>query len=112
MTTIKVVVDAAEQAAKDYDEALAFVRKGEDWLGSHPVSHPLYGQAQQHLAKRRQELARADEALERALSAMKIRVARDGQGELSLNCQVCGKPVSGWPPLKPGHHVHLTCLMR
>jgi len=111
-------IDRLEKAQVAYDTALERVRLGEKWLAEHPTTHPKYREAQALLARRRDELQAAQRELEREAQNFAIAAAHecdrdfihDARGPASVNCQVCGKPVHGWPAPRPGHYVHLDCL--
>jgi len=108
MTDLPTLFAALEIAATALDAAQECVVKGEAWLRTHPPTHHQYREAVQRLAQRRREAAVAEAALQQAERAWQAELAADNG--LSLRCQVCGEPVSGYPPLKPGRHVHLNCL--
>lgn len=117
METTKLI-DPLEQAQQAYDEALDRVHRGEEWLRSHTTSHPQYQQASTLLAARRAELAARRHGLDDLAQQFSVAGAcewgrdfiHDRRGPMSINCQVCGQPVHGWPAPQPGYYVHLECL--
>ena len=109
MPDLPALFAAIEAAALQLDAAQAAIATGETWLRDHPRTHARYREAQARIAQRRREAAAAEIALRQAESAWQAALAVDDG--LSLRCQVCGEPVTGYPPLKPGRHVHLNCLV-
>ncbi len=111
-------IERLEKAQAEYDAALERVKLGEKWLAEHSKTHPRYAEAQALLTRRRAELDAAWQKLEREARGFEVAGARecdrdfihDARGPMSANCQVCGKPVHGWPAPRPGYYVHLECL--
>jgi hypothetical protein len=111
-------IETLEKAQAEYDAALERVKLGEKWLAEHQTTHPKYHEAQVRFAQRQAELEDASFRLEQAARAVEIGAAKDWdrdfihdeRGPASINCQICGQPVHGWPAPRPGHYVHLECL--
>lgn len=129
------MINQLEQAQNTYDEALARVERGEEWLRTHRVTDPQYAQARRLLEQRRAEMEQAQQALDAAHSAFMTETAQERgwawdentkDRPASLDCAVCGKPVfaSGqsvvyWEEdgqlhdadvALPGHRVHFNCM--
>jgi hypothetical protein len=103
--------DVAESKVKDLEQRVA---RGEAWLKAHAVTHPQYATGRALLDQRKRELqhARAERVrlAGRFDAEVKAGVAPVGNGVApSLNCVACGLPVQGYPALKPGSWIHLSC---
>lgn len=115
------MIDQLDRAQTTYDDALARVIKGEQWLKDNKPTHPQYQQAKKLLTQRKSELGAAWKELDVVAKRFTVEVARergwnwseqDQDKPPSLNCQVCGLPVHSWPPPIPGHYVHFGCSVR
>ena len=111
-------IETLEKAQAQYDAALERVKLGEKWFAENPPTHPKYREARARFAQRQAELEDARRDLEQTARAVEVAAANDWdrdfihdeRGPASINCQVCGQPVHGWPAPRPGHYVHLECL--
>lgn len=106
--TVDSLAEQAETLEARYDAALERVRKGEEWLRTHPQRHPQYAEAQALLAQRRGELAQIEAEFDGTLKEM-VTTARQDWPAKSVNCLLCGKPVAGYPAPQPGYYVHIEC---